>query len=468
MSIHSRLKGQISRYYALVRLSPFDCSTPEGRSKERYRRIALSSLVSALGRGVTIITSLVTVPLTVKYLGPERYGMWMTASSVIVLLGFADFGIGNGLINAISESDGQEDRKKACEYTSSAFFMFLGIAALIICLFVAIYNFVPWSRVFNVHSSSAAQEAGPTMAVFIFLTALNMPLGVAQRVQMGYQEGYKTNLWGVGGSLLGLAGVLLAIHLQAGLPWLVFAMAGSTTIAMLANWLFLFTYSRKWLFPSWNTFNYAKSRRIVGTGIYFLILQLMALVGGLPSDNMVITQVLGASAVAAYAVTQKLFIGTMVAQYFIAPLWPAFGEAIGRKDYAWARKTLNKAMKLGMLTSALTAVPFFLFGKQLVLLWVGPTMVPSFLLLGGFASFVFLATYGGVMSTFLNHGELMKKQVVFYSVASITALLLKVILVSKINIAGAIWATVLGYSVFYTIPAARLAYRWLKENEAAA
>jgi O-antigen/teichoic acid export membrane protein len=44
----------------------------------------------------------ISVPLTLTYLGSERYGMWMAISSIVALLAFADFGLGNGLVNAIA------------------------------------------------------------------------------------------------------------------------------------------------------------------------------------------------------------------------------------------------------------------------------------------------------------------------------------------------------------------------------
>ncbi|MGV8934011.1 MAG: lipopolysaccharide biosynthesis protein [Gallionellaceae bacterium] len=448
---------------AILRFTPFDISSDSGRSQERYRRLALSSLTSVVARGISILTSLISVPLTVNYLGPERYGMWMTASSVIILLGFADLGMGNGLLNAISEADGNDDRDAAATYVSSAFFMLLGIAGVILSLFGLVYFLVPWPRVFNVVSDLAMRESGPAMAVFVISLAINMPLGVAQRVQMGYQEGFKTNLWGVAGSLIGFCGVLLAIYVEAGLPWLVFAMLGGPTLAMLFNWLELFCSSRKWLLPRLSTFDWAASRKVAGTGVFFLILQVMTLIGS-ASDNLVIAQILGASAVSVYAVTQKLFTATMIAQYFIAPLWPAFGEALARKDYTWAKKTLYRALKLSFALSAVTAVPLFLFGKEIIYYWVGAELIPTNSLLAGFAVFVFLASYGGVMSTFLNNGDLVRPQVIFFSAASVTALILKVFFTYQMGIAGAIWATVFGYSIFYVVPAARLAYQYLNDQ----
>src|SRR5208283_4384594 len=94
-----RIQGILDRAGAmkgLLRLKPFDTSTEQGRSRERYRRAALTTLTSVLARVITVSTSLITVRLTIRYLGTERYGLWMTITSVVSFLIFADLGIGNG------------------------------------------------------------------------------------------------------------------------------------------------------------------------------------------------------------------------------------------------------------------------------------------------------------------------------------------------------------------------------------
>src|SRR3982751_421810 len=96
--------ARLRRVLSVVRVRPFDCSTEAGRSQERYRRAALAVLASVAARGVSILTLLLTVPLTVGYLGEERYGLWMAVTSFLGFLVFADLGIGNGLINTISDA----------------------------------------------------------------------------------------------------------------------------------------------------------------------------------------------------------------------------------------------------------------------------------------------------------------------------------------------------------------------------
>jgi O-antigen/teichoic acid export membrane protein len=447
-----------------MQLSPFDTSTAEGRSKERYRRIAMSTAVSAIAKGMSVLITLISVPLTVNYLGTERYGLWMTISSVISMLGFADLGMGNGLLNAISEANGKDDRKAAATYVSSAFFMLLAIAMLTLTVFALVYPFIQWSRIFNVTSNLAIKESGPTMAVLIASFAINMPLGIAQRVQMGYQEDFKNQLWAIVGQLIALAGLLLVIYFKAGLLWLVIAMSGGPALARLINWIVLFSRSRAWLFPRWKAFNWSASRKIAGTGVWFFLLQLFTLIGT-TSDNFVIAQFLGASAVANYAVTQKLFSVALVSQFFLAPLWPAFGEAMARSDYAWARRTLNRSLILSLGIGIATVLPLLVFGKQIVVVWVGSDLMPSTLLMVGFAFWLILASYGGTMSTFLNSGYLVGRQVAFISAASIASLALKVFLIHKWQAAGVIWATVFGYGLFYVIPSSRLAYRSVRASK---
>jgi O-antigen/teichoic acid export membrane protein len=253
----------------ILRFREFDTSSAEGRSKERYRRAAITSLAQVFSKGVSMLTMIISVPLTLHYLGAERYGMWMTISSVVLMMGFADLGMGLGLMNAVSEAHGREDRQAAVNSVSSGFVMLSTMALVILTGFALTYPFIPWPKLFNVKSQLAVQEAGPAMAVFVVCFALNLPLGVVQRVQLGYQEGFLNSLWESGGKVLGLLGLLLVIYLQAGLVWLVLAVAGAPVLAWLFNSLVLFGFRRPWLRPRWRQATWTFAVKIFRIGIMF-------------------------------------------------------------------------------------------------------------------------------------------------------------------------------------------------------
>jgi hypothetical protein len=149
--------------------------------------------------------------------------------------------------------------------------MLIGIAMLIAVLFFLVYPMIPWKRVFNVESLEAVQEAGPAMVVFFACFLINLPLGIVQRVQLGYQEGFQNSLWFVAGSLLGLAGVLLAIEMKSGLPWLVLAMTGGPVAAAAANSLHLFGWKRPWLRPLWTRVSESESKILSARESFFLL-----------------------------------------------------------------------------------------------------------------------------------------------------------------------------------------------------
>lgn len=457
--IHQR----IQQIYSLFRLQAFDLSTPEGQSKERYRRIALTSASSVFSKAISLGILLISMPLTWNYLGKERFGLWMTVSSLVAYLGFADFGIGNGLLNGISEAYGKRDDTLARRYIASSFFMLMCMAAALVLLLGMVYWWVPWARLFNVESELALREAGPAAAVFCLCFAANLPLMIVQRVQLGYQEGFISNLWQIAGNLLGLGAVVLAIQYRGGLPWLVAGMSGMPVVVTLANWLHYFGRSAPSLRPKARDVDWKTGWDMAKVGWIFLWLQLFAMNWSL-TDNLVIAQVLGAPAVAEYAVAQKLFSIPMAAQFLILPLWPAYGEALARKDYAWARKTLNRALTYTLLLTLGASLPLFAFARPIVKFWLSSSQTPSFSLMLALTLLNILMIVCGNLSVLLVHGTNLRGQLFFYGAASALALGLKILGAIYFGIAGTVWGTVIGFGLIYTPLALRLAYRTVNQH----
>jgi O-antigen/teichoic acid export membrane protein len=134
-------------------------------------------------------TSLITVPLTLKYLGNERFGLWMAISSVLAMAAFADFGVGNGVLNTVSKAFGKDDIEGIRRAVSSGFAVLNSIAVLLLLSFFAVFRFINWADFFRVVSPLARIEAGPALAVFAICFALNISMDVVQRVQLGLQQG---------------------------------------------------------------------------------------------------------------------------------------------------------------------------------------------------------------------------------------------------------------------------------------
>ena len=446
------LTSVLRRSVSVLRLQTFDTSTPEGRSKERYRRAALSALTQGASKGVAILTMLVSVPLTLNYLGPERYGMWMTMSSVILMLGFADLGLGLGLMNSVSAAHGRDDRQAAVNFVSSGFFMLSAVAVLILVAFTIAYHFIPWPKVFNVESQIASREAGAAMAVFMVCFAVNLPLGVAQQVQLGYQEGFLNSLWESSGRVLGLLGLLLVIYFQGGLVWLVLAVAGAPALAWLLNVILLFGFRRPWLRPRWNLATFPCARKLFRVGIMFFLLQVGVSLA-FTSDNLVAAQVLGPEAVAHYSVASRMFsVALVMATLLSWPLWPAYGEAMARGDILWVKRTLSRSLLITFVITVIPSIILVILGPRIIRFWVGPGIDPSFLLLLGLGIWTTLSAVGGALAMFFNGANLLHFQLVCVFFMTIGALGAKIWLAQAIGLPGIVWGTIIAFVIFSVLP----------------
>jgi O-antigen/teichoic acid export membrane protein len=454
--------SRLVRLLSLVRLRSFDTSTEEGRSHERYRRAGFTSVVAFSAKAVGVATMLVSVPLALNYLGADSYGLWLTLSSFALMLGFADLGIGNGVLNAVSGAHGRDDRRSARAAVSSGFFMLCAVGGALLAIFAVIYPFVPWERVYNVTSADAVNDAGPTTIVFVIVWALSIPVGLVERVQLGYQRGYVNYAWQAAGSVFALAGLILAIEANAGTPWLVLALAGGPLLAGLLNGVVEFGWVRPWLRPAWSHAARPVVRRLISVGLMFFILQ-ATMVTTYFSDNLIVAQVLGSAAVPQYAVPAKLFgfIVTVISM-LVWSLWPAYGEAMTRGDFAWVRRTVVRTLVLTLVLTTGPALLLVLVGRPLIQLWVGDSVEPSLWLLAGLAAWAVVSGVGGAVAIFLNGAGILRFQVVCGILMFAAALPLKIVFARTWGVAGVPWAAVLAYGAFVGIPMAVYVPRLLR------
>lgn len=447
---------------ALVRLRPFDTATPQGRSNERHRLIVLSSLTSAASKLITVGTTLISVPLTVHYLGTERYGMWMTMSSFLVMLSFADLGIGNGLINAVASAYGRDDRQEMRRYISSGYLTLAIVAVVISLAFAMAYRYVPWFEIFNVQSDLARHEAGPALALVIVYVAFGPLVGVAYRVQMGMQRSFSVNLWQALANIASLAGIIIAIHLEAGLPWLVLAFVGAPLGIAVLNSVIFFGGSHRSLAPSFVSISRNALARVAHAGLLFLGLQIVESVV-VSSNSIIIARILGAGAVTQYSVPQRMFdLINLVISMLLAPLWPAYGEARERGDRAWVKRTLIRSLFLAVSFAAVAASVLFFAGHWIIRLWVGDALAPSSLLLLGLACWKVIEIGGVAISMLQNSHDMMKFQLVTSTLVALTVIPLRITMVHSVGISGAVWATIISYTILSAVPTFIFFRRWWK------
>jgi O-antigen/teichoic acid export membrane protein len=429
---------------------------PGGGGEQRFIRAGVTGATSSIAKAIALGCTLAIAPITFRYLGAERFGLWMTITSLLLFVTFTDLGVGCGLTTAISGALGRQNYSETRQNISCAFWMLTGLACLLALLFFFIFPYIPWVSVYGVRSPLAIEEAGPATAVLLLCTAANMPLGTVARVQMGYQRAFVTDFWTAAGSVLGLFGVLVTVHLGGGLAWLVLSFAGSGVLVAALNCIFEFGIRRPELRPTFSLFSIRDSVQLGSIGFLFLIQQICGLVYYV-SDNLVIARLLGPIEVGRFSMVQKLFSAGLVAPLFLNPLWPAFGEAIARGDYDWARKALARVRGTSVALGGVCGFGILVVSKPILNHWMGQQAHSLGTIRIAFAFWVVLASYVAGMNSALNHPGLMVKHLWLFGAAAFAALFLKFRLAPAYGISGVVWSTIIAFGTIYVLPAGLLA-----------
>jgi O-antigen/teichoic acid export membrane protein len=450
--------------FELLTIGTLDRSTAEGRSRHRNRQIALTALASTSAKIITIATAFITVPLTLNYLGAERYGLWMTISSVIAMMVFADLGVGNGLMNAVAEAYARDDRKAIRDHLSNAIVILSVLAVAILAVFFTSYSLVPWGSFFNVTTQLASREAGPALAVFVVCFAVGIPAGLVQYVQMGIQEGFVGSLWQGAGSLAGLALTIAAIQLELGLPWLVLALASGPVTAAALNGTWFFLVRHRDLLPGASGVSGRGMKRMLHGGSFFLSLQLTVSIAYY-SDNLFIANLIDPKAVAQYAVVARLFEGVvMIIGILFAPLWPAYGEAKVRGDRLWIRSALVRSMTATLVGAVTAALLLVTFREEIFAFWVGSRHSFPFNLVLFYAIWMVLKGLGTTYSMFLNGMNILKFQLILALLFMSASLILKYYCTLAFGSVGILYALIVSYTLITVVPCAICTRRFLQDS----
>ncbi len=413
--------------------------------KSRLGRVAVATASSIGSRGISLAVSAVSIPLTVRYLGTEMYGVWVTIGTTLAMLAVMDLGIGNTLTNSISEAYALGSKHLAGIYTSSAFWMMFTLALLLGGIGYPLWHVLNFGEIFNIHGQYAIQQARGAVGVAYVIFIAGLPVNLVTKILGGYQQLQIANYFAVAGAVLSLLGIIATTHFHAGLISLVIAYSGSLLLSNLACMAWVFLSSKPWLLPRFSMVKLSTAKQMLGVGGMFFLLQLAGLIV-FNSDNLVVAHFIGPRQVTPYNVTWRLVGYAATLQTLLTPaLWPAYSEAIIRGDAAWVRSTYRRTMQATMLFAAACCLLFLFFGKGFIRVWAGPAAVPSETLLAAMCVWILISTLMNNEATVLVAANEIRLQTWLSIVAAALNVALSIFLVQRIGIVGVILGTILSY-----------------------
>lgn len=403
----------------------------------RGGRAKLAISTSLLARIVGVCISLINVPLAVRYLGNEGYGLLTVIISVVGWIQFSNLGLGLGLQNALTEQTALGNKQAQRELVSTTFFSLLGIGFFLALVTLLAFPHVNWLTLFPPSSGRYVAEIPRAAALALGCFILALTWGFIQPIYAARQELHLYYLQALLANLVSLGALLASVKMNTGLLGVAVANIGVNAIfgAGFALWT-VFGRGIPEIRPSWGCVRRSAGRTVLRTGLAFLVLQI-CVIGISQCDAFLITQFLSANQVTPYSVGQRVFaqIGALVG-ILITPLWPAFGNAKALGDASWIRRIYGRVKVYFLLSYAAAFLLMAFFGHRLLALWVGAASAPPTILICAIGVTYLLTLWTNNHSIFLNGLGVVRKQIGIYLVQSGLALALNIFLIRKFGPIG--------------------------------
>ena len=415
-----------------------------GIKSQRTRNIAKHVGFSFLYKGGSIIANFLLVPLTIKFLDTENYGIWLTLSSFIAWFSFFDIGLGNGLRNKFAEAKAKGDMRLAQAYVSSAYFTIGAVSLGLMIVFLGLNFIIDWTKVFNA-DVSLQRDLGLLMPIVFSFFCLQLVTKLVTTIYTADQNHSmqgKINFFTQAGSLLAIW--LMTLSTKSSLLLFGIVFSALPVFILLALNIFAFNGIYKNYKPKMTLWRSEYLRSIFGLGFVFFIVQISGIVL-YSTDNIIISNLFTPADVVPYNIAHKYFSISIIGFNIIAaPYWSSITEAYHKNEFDWILKAMKNLKKI-VYVFATAILGMVLLSDIFYEFWINSKVLVSHAVTLLIALFFILSLYVTPYTIFLNGTGKIRLQALQGVIMAIVNIPLSLLLakVFDLGVPGVILSTVI-------------------------
>lgn len=315
-------------------------------------RGALLKRNALMGMGVkvgSIVCSLVLVPMTINFVNPTQYGIWLTISSIVAWMSFFDVGFSNGLRNKLAEALAHDDYEQGRSYLSTTYVMLALIFTTVMLVLLGLIQLVDIAPLLNVEASYEPdlKFASSVMAIYFCMGFVLRTLSFVLKADM-------RTAWASVIDFIGQLGILVVIAclkemVEGSLSVLSLALTLPPLLAWVVASLVLYARRYRLIRPSVRFYNRRDVSSLLNLGIKFFIISI-AFIIQFQTSNFLIARLFSVTEVTSYNIVYKYFnVLYMVFFIILDPFWGAVTNAWSRGELDWIRSATKKYLRLSVL-----------------------------------------------------------------------------------------------------------------------
>lgn len=352
-------------------------------------------------KGVDLLVYLFLVPITLGYLNPYEYGVWLTLNSILMWINSFDIGLGNGMRNKLAAAMANNDKEKGRIYVSTTFFMLIAVMGCLIVIGLLFSPYINWYGILgtDIHHISNLNEI---VLVSFVLCCINFIFRFIGNVYQALQMPAVSSLITVAGHLLSLIVIsILTVLTQGSLFLVALAYTCSPVIIYLIAYPVTFHRIYTFLKPSLRMFRKKYLKDLFSIGVEFFLLQLSGILL-FSIANILISHMFGPDKVTPYNIAYRYFSLIPIGMNLIlAPMWSATTDAYHKGDIDWIKRSMSYIKKC---LYAVYAVLFLMVVASPIVyrIWVGTDVNISFQISALMAVYIAILQTSLAYSNFLN------------------------------------------------------------------
>ncbi len=360
----------------------------------RLRKAAKATIATQVFHWAGLLLSLATVPLYLKWLGQERYGLLLTGVAFGNYLMFSDSGLNYASMLLIAQANGREDRAAIGSILRNNFSL-AACSALVVILMVGLLQWLLRSPVSLSWLPAHPEFPGLLLAIGTSVIC-SLAMSPFYNLLIGLQEAHLAAIYQGSGRLLGTLTAVVIAFTNAPLGWV---FAGNVAGAALAGMAAAVDcrVRHAWAFTPGSFWEMAQIRQQLRTGVKSLAMQIGNVLWG-TAPVLAISSGAGAQFVPLFSIPMTLLNTPLgILSSFSACLQPGYGEAIVRGETQWVADTVRRILRQVVVMLGLLGCGFLLLASPFVQLWTGGRVQLSPILL---ANVFGIAAVGAILTAF--------------------------------------------------------------------
>lgn len=345
------------------------------------------NVLASYGRFLVVMAvQFALTPVILKAVGAEDFGLWSLTFAVMGFLGLMDGGLATSAVKFIAECRGSGDTERRNRIASTLLVLYLGLAGIAtVAVFVLSLGYVHW---FHLPEAKASTALALLWLLALRSVVLALPLSLFHSLLFGEQKNALLSAVQAGASVVYALAVWGALKLGAG----IITVAGINLAAMIAEYGVYALLVRK-VVPelrlSPGLLDKSQLKPLLGFSGAQLLVNVAQLVR-LRTDPILVQLFCGLAPVASYAVALRIAESALLLiKQAVNVLAPVIAQLHGAGETEKIKALFVRGSKLVLAGASVLSVAIACLSREVVGLWVGPSLtdaaLPLVVLLGAMA-----------------------------------------------------------------------------------